>query len=609
MIRYPYQDATLPISRRVDDLLGRMSIEEKSGLLFHPIITMNPDGSLVEDPAAAPTQAGTGELVAGRFISHFNLIRRPNGATGAEAIAEWHNALQRLAVETTRWGVPVTLSTDPRHSFTENPGVSMTAGPFSEWPEPLGLAALGDTGAVRQFADVVRQEYLACGFRVALHPQFDLATEPRWSRIGQTFGEDADLAARLGVAYIEGLRGGPVLGQQSVAAMAKHFPGGGPQRDGEDPHFPYGKEQVYPGGMFEYHLQPFRAAIAAGVTQIMPYYGVPVGIGYEEVGFGFNDGVINGLLRTELGFDGIVCCDWGIITDQPIMGEPHEARAWGVEHLSPGERMLKAINAAVDQFGGESHPDLAVELINSGQLPVPRLDQSVRRLLSEKFKLGLFDEKRYVDPEQARRTAGRAEFRTAGSQSQSRSITVLTNGVRIAAPQPPDDTSAARCLPAPTGLRLFVQGVAPAAAAEYGHVVNDPAHADLAILRLSAPYEKRPGRFEAMFHAGRLDFPQDRLEEILRLLTTVPTVVAIHLDRPAVIPEIAEAACALLAVFGASDTALLDVIFGRAKPQGRLPFQLSRSMEDVLLHNRPDVPKESKHPLFDFGHGLTLSER
>ncbi len=151
--------------------------------------------------------------------------------------------------------------------------------------------------------------------------------------------------------------------------MAKHFPGGGPQRDGEDPHFPHGKEQVYPGGLFDYHLGPFRAAIAAGVTQIMPGYGVPVGTRYDEVAFGFNNGVINGLLGTELGFDGIVCTDWGIINDHQIMGEPHAARAWGVEHLSPSERMLMAVNAGVDQFGGESRPEMIVELVRSGQLP------------------------------------------------------------------------------------------------------------------------------------------------------------------------------------------------------------------------------------------------
>ena len=211
----------------------------------------------------------------------------------------------------------------------------MAAGPFSEWPEPLGLAALRDVEAVREFADIVRQEYLAVGFRVALHPQLDLATEPRWARIAQTFGEDADLAARLGVAYLEGLRGGPSVGPDSVAAMAKHFPGGGPQRDGEDPHFPHGKEQDYPGGRFDDHLRPFRAAIAAGVTQIMPGYGVPVGTEYDEVAFGFNDGVINRLLRTELGFDGIVCSDWGIINDHPIMGEAARGQGLGSRAALP----------------------------------------------------------------------------------------------------------------------------------------------------------------------------------------------------------------------------------------------------------------------------------
>ena len=340
---YPYQDAGLGVPERVADLMGRMSVEEKAGLLFHPIITMNPDGSLVDDPAAAPSQASTRDLVADRSISHFNLLSfRGPGAAGAGATAEWHNALQRLAAEETRWGIPVTLSTDPRHAFTDNAGTSMAAGPFSQWPEPLGLAALRDVEAVREFADIARQEYLAVGFRVALHPQLDLATEPRWARIAQTFGEDADLAARLGVAYLEGLRGGPSVGPDSVAAMAKHFPGGGPQRDGEDPHFPHGKEQVYPGGRFRDHLRPFQAAIAAGVTQIMPGYGVPVGTEYDEVAFGFNDGVINRLLRAELGFDGIVCADWGIINDQRIMGEAHPARAWGVEHLSPAERTLMA---------------------------------------------------------------------------------------------------------------------------------------------------------------------------------------------------------------------------------------------------------------------------
>jgi len=593
MTEYPYQDAAVDLAERVADLMGRMSVEEKAGLLFHPIITMNADGSLVDDAAAAPSEATTGELVAGRSISHFNLLSfRGAGAPGAGVTAEWHNALQRLAAEETRWGIPVTLSTDPRHAFTDNAGTSMAAGPFSEWPEPLGLAAMGDVEAVREFADIARQEYLAVGFRVALHPQLDLATEPRWARIAQTFGEDADLAARLGVAYLEGLRGGRSVGPDSVAAMAKHFPGGGPQRDGEDPHFPHGKEQDYPGGMFDYHLRPFLAAIAAGVTQIMPGYGVPVGAAYDEVAFGFNDGVINGLLRTQLGFDGIVCADWAIINDHRIMGEPHSARAWGVEHLSPAERTLMALGAGVDQFGGESRPELIVDLVASGALPASRLDQSVRRLVAEKFRLGLFDHRRYVDPDLADRTAGKADFRAAGRRAQSASVTVLVNRDRR--------------LPASGRLRLVVEGVDPAVAAEYADVVTDPAQADLALLRLPTPYEQRPGRFESLFHSGPLDFEPGRLGEILALLRAVPTVVAIHLERPAVIPEISAAACAVLAVFGASDAAVLDVVFGAAEPKGRLPVQLPRSMDDVR-GGRPDVPRESADPLFDYGDGLRLN--
>jgi beta-glucosidase len=212
-------------------------------------------------------------------------------------------------------------------------------------------------------------------------------------------------------------------------------------------------------------------------------------------------------------------------------------------------------------------------------------------VLTEKFRLGLFDHRRYVDPDLADRTAGQASFRAAGRRAQSASVTVLTNRDR--------------CLPALGGIRLFVEGVDPAVAADYADVVTDPGQADLAILRLSAPYERRPGLFESFFHSGPLDFDSGRLAEILRLLAAAPTVVAIHLERPAVIPEISAAAGAVLAVFGASDAALLDVVFGRAEARGRLPIQLPRSMDGVRL-GRPDVPRESADPLFDYGDGLSL---
>ncbi|MFJ9173695.1 glycoside hydrolase family 3 protein [Streptomyces sp. NPDC102360] len=579
-----YRDPNLPVERRVTDLLARMTVEEKVGLLFQTVLTMNTDGSLADAPDMLPYTAG--ELVGQQQMNHFNLL----GGAGPRQIAEWHNRLQVLAADT-RLGIPVTLSSDPRHAFTDNPGTAMRAGAFSQWPETLGLAALDDPELMREYADVVRREYLAVGIRLALHPQIDLATEPRWARVSGTFGEDADLTSRLVTAYLEGLQGPDGhLGADSVAAMVKHFPGAGPQKDGEDAHFVYGREQVYPGGFFDYHLEPFKAAIAAGATQIMPYYGMPVGTSYEEVGFGFNKGVITGLLREQLGFDGIVCTDWGLITDDVIFGQPMPARAWGVEHLTPLERAAKVLDAGADQFGGEWCTDLVVELVRSGRITAARLDQSAGRLLTEKFRLGLFDDRRYVNPDEAEEVVGSRRFRALGDAAQRRSLTLLKNDAGLL---PLSDDRP----------KVYVRGVAADVAAQYGEVVDDPAQADVAVLRLSTPYEPRPGGFEAFFHAGRLDFPADQLAAIQALLNAVPTVVALHLDRPAVIPEIAEDAAALLGVYGASDAALFDVLFGHATPQGRLPFQLPRSMTEVEK-SLPDQPQQGPDPLFPLGFGL-----
>ncbi|GEB59879.1 glycoside hydrolase family 3 protein [Streptomyces gardneri] len=580
---HPYQDASRPVDERVEDLLSRMTPEEKAGQLFHSMLMMNPDGTPVTDTDGSMLPLTTPDLIEDRRLTHFNLL----GTYGAREMALWHNAIQEMAAGT-RLGIPVSLSTDPRHAFTDNIGASFNAGAFSAWPEALGLAAVGDPELVLAFADTVRREYLSVGFRTALHPQIDLATEPRWARQSGTFGSDAKLTGELVEAYVRGLQG-ESLGKDSVAAMVKHFPGGGPQKDGEDPHFPHGKEQVYPGGMREHHLEPFRHAIAAGCSQMMPYYGQPIGTDWEEVGFGFNQGVITGLLREELGFTGIVCTDWGLLTDSSIFGEPHAARAWGVEHLSVAERTAKALDAGVDQFGGEQCPEVIVELMASGRIPEARVDASVRRLLREKFLLGLFDERRYVDPDEAAETVGRADFTAAGAAAQRRSLTVLTDGP----------------LPLSGRPKLYVENVDPAVAAAYGEVVADPAAADLAVLRLRTPYEERPNLFESFFHSGSLAFAEPELTRILDLLATVPTVVCVNLERPAVLPEIAERAAALIADFGASDEALLDVAFGRARAEGRLPFELPRSMAAVEAA-RPDVPNDTADPVFAHGHGLSL---
>ncbi|HEU5089167.1 MAG TPA: glycoside hydrolase family 3 N-terminal domain-containing protein, partial [Roseiflexaceae bacterium] len=581
----PYEDPRRPIEERVENLLSQMTLEEKAGLMFHTIAGVNPDGTL-EPPREGPFRQPIADSVSKQFLNHFNVHALPS----PRVAAEWHNRLQELA-ESTRLGIPVTISSDPRHAFTHNPLTSFSSATFSQWPEPLGFGAIGDPDLVEKFGDIARQEYLAQGIRVALHPMADLATEPRWARNNGTFGEDAHLSAALTAAYIRGFQGRE-LGPHSVACMTKHFPGGGPQKDGEDPHFSYGKEQVYPGDNFDYHLLPFEAAFEAGTAQIMPYYGVPIGIGLEEVAFGFNKEVVTGMLRERYGFDGVVCTDWGLLTDTHLGNVIWEARAWGVEHLSRPERARKAVDAGVDQFGGESCPEVIVELVRSGQLSEARIDESARRLLREKFRLGLFDNP-YLDVDAAERMVGRDDFRAAGADAQRRAIVLLKNG-----------TEAQPVLPLSGKPNVYLDGVAASAANDYANVVDDLVDADLAILRIAAPYQPREGNFlERMFHAGDLDFKGEQLQHILSLLERIPTIVVVSLDRPAVIPEIAERSAALLADFGASDEAVLDVIFGRFAPVGKLPFELPSSMEAVRAQY-PDLPHDSAEPLFAFGHGL-----
>ena len=576
----PWLDADLPVDERVQLLLDAMTIEEKAGLFFHTMIAI---GDL-EEPNPVFATPSAREFLETKRMTHFNLLGA--APTGRE-IAAWQNALQRLAAST-RLGIPVTLSTDPRHSFSENPGASILAGPFSQWPETLGLAATRDEALVERFADIARQEYTAVGLRVALHPQVDLATEPRWARQTATFGEDAELSGRLGAAYIRGFQG-VSFGPGSVSTMTKHFPGGGPQKDGEDPHFPYGREQVYPGGEFELHLKPFEDALAAGTRQMMPYYGMPVGTEYEEVGFGFNKSVITGLLRERYGFDGVVCTDWGLISDSEIFGQPFPARAWGVEHLTPRERMKKVLDAGADQFGGEANPELLLELVADGEVTEARLDVSARRILREKFELGLF-ENPYVDEDAADDIVGRAEFRAAGEDAQRASITVLSNN---------------GALPFARGRKLYVEGIDAEVAASFGEVVETPREADLAIIRLHAPFEERETMFENFFHAGSLAFSEQVVAHVREVADAVPTVVDVLADRPPILTPIVEAAAAVTVNWGASGAALLDVLSGAFPAQGALPFDLPRSMAAVEA-SRPDVPFDTADPLFRFGHGLSL---
>ena len=584
-----YEDNRKTIKERVEDLLSQMNIEEKAGQMFMTIILMEENGELSETVSFKNPMSffmsiflkTNSEMLVKLKMGHFNIIQ----TFATEIIAKWNNNIQKMA-EKTRLGIPIVISTDPRHAAGKNIGANVSSEHFSKWPSSLGLAATRDTNLVREFGDIARQEYLATGIKVALHPMADLATEPRWGRIDGTFGEDAELSAKMTKAYVLGFQG-EELNENSVFCMTKHFSGGGPQKDGEDPHFPYGKEQAYPGDNFNYHLIPFeKGAFPAKTAQIMPYYGIPVGQTNEDVAFAFNKTIITKMLREKYKFDGIVCTDWAIITDSKL----GEARAWGVEKLTPSERVKKVIDAGCDMFGGEAIPHLIVELVKKGEITEERINKSIRRILRDKFKMGLFDNP-YLDIKKSKQIAGNKNFIQKGKIAQRKSLVLLKNNKNI--------------LPLKKEAKVFIKNFNADIAKTYANIVNSPNEADFIILKLKTPYDKRDKYFlEKFFHQGRLTFNEEEKTEILNLMKIKPTILVITLERPAVIPEINKNCEALIADFSTEDDVIFDIIFGKHNPNGKLPFELPSSAEAVK-NQLTDVPYDSENPLYKFGAGIS----
>jgi len=587
-----YEDSRAQLVERVEDLLGQMTLEEKAGCMFVSMTGMTNEGLPYDKPRLSRNPFDilialmvppASELLITKKINSVNILN----AYDPDIMALFNNNLQKIA-ERMRLGIPITIATDPRHSSDNNPGASILTSAFSAWPNPLGLAATRDTMLVREFGDIARQEYRAVGLTVALHRMADLATEPRWARINGTFGEDAYLTAAMTRAYVLGFQGDS-LGVNSVACMSKHFSGGGPQLKGDDAHFAFGKDQVYPGENFDYHVIPFiEGALAARTAQIMPYYGIPVGQTSEDVGFAFNKEIITDLLRDSLGFDGVVCTDWGVISDSKVK----EAAAWGVEDLTPTQRIRKVIEAGCDQIGGDYVPELIVELVESGQIPEGRIDESVRRILRDKYRLGLFDNP-YVDEKRALEIAGNSQFVEKGKQAQARSMVLLKN----------EDL-----LPLKEGIKVYAEGMTDLSGLEkYAKLVKKPSEADVIVTRIATPWQKREGGslFESFFRGGRLHYSEEELGEILGLIEQKPSVVVANLYRPSVLTEISEQCGALMADFDTSDEVLADVLFGKRKAEGKLPFELPSS-KDAVEKQMEDVPYDSENPLYPFGFGLSL---
>ncbi|HUD30773.1 MAG TPA: glycoside hydrolase family 3 N-terminal domain-containing protein [Novosphingobium sp.] len=594
----PYEDWRLPALRRTADLLSRMTVEEKAGLLVQGT-PPNVGGAVMGDwdlPGLRPA-IETGHI---RYFIH------RMGGEGAK-LAEAANGAQAIA-EGTRLGIPLVLSSDPRNTYRAQFGIAVPAGQFTRWPESLGLGALGSADVVRRLAAISSREMRAVGIRMALSPQADLFTEPRWGRGNGTFGDDPALVSRLSGAAVEGLQGGREgVGPQSVAAVAKHWVGYGAQPEGLDSHNPYGQAMTFPGGGFDHFVRAFDGVFAARAAGIMPTYSRPVGLVIDgmpvaSVGAGFSRELIDGLLRRRQGFDGVVVSDFKITDDcaaecqagtmkVPLLGMP-----WGVEHLAKADRYAMAFDAGVDQVGGAEDVDLIVGLVRQGRLSAARLDRSAGRMLELAFRLGLF-ENAYVDPAKASATLGAPDAIALAQEVQRRSLVLLRNEHRTLP-----------LAPAPARKAWLWNVSEPAARAHGLEPVTDPAAADVAILRLHAPYTSHARYFFGQsMHEGPLSFPADDagLAALCRAAAAgKPVIVSVYLDRPAILAPVLAQASAVLADFGSSDNAVLDVVLGRARPEGRLPVELPSS-DAAVAAQLPDMPSDSAAPLFPRGFGLS----
>jgi beta-glucosidase len=580
-----YEDVRQSAAMRVEDLLSQMTLEEKAGQMMHPAITIKPNFSLLAFHLAMGRVDIDAAEVFDRHISHFNFYGEP---TPLE-IAEKLNKLQKIAART-RLGIPLTISSDPLHEAASGGIAAFSVKGFSGWPSQLGFAASRDIDLVKRFGEIAAAEYRAVGLRTALHPMADLATEPRWSRNFGTFGSDAELSGQLTNAYMLGFQGAS-LGPDSVMTMVKHFPGGGPQEFGSDPHLPSGKRQIYPGDNFDYHVEPFKMAIDNGLRVIMPYYGIPIDQTDENVAMGFNKMILTDLLRDDLGFTGVVCTDWGIVS----------SRSWGVEGLSVRERYKKSIDAGVDQYGGESDPEHIVDLVNTGELTMGRINQSVRRILLNKFELGLF-EAALVDEQAIPALVKTPEYVAAGLEAQRKSIVLLNNKM-----------ADAPALPIAQGTKIFVDGLDPEQAKAFGQVVDSVEQADVIIFYLPTIFNGNqvPGSdkfidklLSSMLPDGNLAFNTAVLNKAQVYSETATLITVVDLNRPAILTELDQLSHGLIGTFGVYDSILFEMIFGGFSPQGKLPFEIPSSMAAVRAQ-KEDKPDDSVGPTFTFGYGLS----
>ncbi|WP_116125850.1 glycoside hydrolase family 3 protein [Lewinella sp. IMCC34183] len=620
----PYEDWRLPAEARSRDLLDRMTLEEKAGFMListtrmendagfgpgngQPIASgFNEEDAVTETniftrkPLDAPmmSSAGTTRAVTEFHGRHFILRANP----APEIIAAWANKLQELC-ERTGHGIPALVASNPRNHIAVDVAAGLNVGdtPFSTWPGELGLAATRDTALVREFADIARQEWAAVGLRKGYMYMADLATDPRWQRTEGTFGEDPELAAQMIRAIVLGFQG-EALHPRSVALTTKHFPGGGATEGGQDPHFDWGKREVFPGGRLEDNLVPFRAAIEAGTSAIMPYYSYPVGTDYPELAYAYNKRMLQEVLRGQLGFAGIINSDTG----------PIEMMPWGVEELSIPERYKLALEAGVNLFSGTADPALLLEALRTYPALAEPVERSVYLLLLEKFRLGLFEDP-YVDVDAAAATVGQERFRERAAEAMRKSIVLLRNGAvdgeQVLPLAPRTKVYFATYVPRRGGDSLVVYRPEPGSDWPVDFVAT-PEAADRTVLWV-LPQGKSLFQSDGSPLHVNLSANGSDVDRLRTLVTIKPTILVVNYSNPWSIDELYTDGDpqipAVLATFGTTPAAVLDVVTGRFAPSGKMPFTtpVSDAAAQQQLSDVPGYDEGVGYGLFGFGEGIS----
>ena len=524
-----YEDWRLNVNERAKDLAAKMSVEQIAGLMLysaHQSIPMHSWRSSVTYGGKA--FKGDEFYISGIKSSELSdqqieFLKKDNlrhilltSVENPMVSATWNNNVQQL-VEGLGLGIPANNSSDPRNGANKEAEYNAgSGGTISQWPEELGLAATFDPTITQQFGAVASKEYRALGITTALSPQIDLSTEPRWNRFIGTFGEDPTLATDMARAYVDGFQTPSQAitayngwGNNSVNAMVKHWPSGGPEEGGRDGHFAYGKFAVYPGNNFQTHLKTFidGAFKLKGGTKkaaaVMPYYTISFNQDKkngENVGNGFSKYIVTDLLRNKYGYDGVVCTDWMITANEGPTPDVFRGKSWGVENLSIAERHYKVLMAGVDQFGGNNDAKPVLEAYQMGVKEFgeafmrKRFEASAVRLLLNIFSVGLF-ENPYLDPAASKEIVGKAEFMKAGYNAQLKSIVLLKNQNNIL-PITRGKTVYIPKIITPKGIDFFGEFF-PERGADYPvdvdlikryyTVTDDPSKADFAIVFIKSP--------------------------------------------------------------------------------------------------------------------------